>query len=161
MKITYTEEQKKNAVQMLLTQGPHKTREALGIPTNTLYRWKKQFAGVSQEVQVENVDEPVGTAAAVEELPSEQESTESVSTLFGEPFPQIPGAPTKEEIIQQIPLLFMRKLETNPELFANSIIIAIKDLFKENAALAHDNARLRRTLRTLLEEEDEQQKNTI
>ena len=46
----------------------------------------------------------------------------------------------------------MDNLDNNPEIFVDSIVLAVKNTFKENEALRRENSKLRRTLQAILEE---------
>ena len=145
----YTDEQKQNAVQMLMEQGPHKAREALGIPTNTLYRWRKQLAG-----ETVNDDDPEACDTEAEtpeeEITFPEESTPPECNTEAEEQPRKPA--TLPEIEAVINNYFMESLEKTPEIYVNSITMVLRNLFKEHDNLTRENARLRRTLRAMLEE---------
>lgn len=141
----YTEEQKRSAVQMMMELGPHKTREVLGIHTNSLYRWKRQLEDNLPDDDGSEVPEDCNVEKAVVQEPAGLEEN-----VAAEEQPRKPA--TMPEIEAVISKYFMDCLENRPEIFVNSIIMAVKNIFKENEALARENAKLRRTLRMMLED---------
>lgn len=146
--IKYTQEQKIEAVQMLHDVGAQKAQEALGITSTTLYRWKRQLESKPADENAPETSEVSEACDAGDEMPAE-ENIESVDNTEQEE-PRKPATmPEIEEVIRKH---FMDNLENRPEIFVNSIILAMKNTFKENEALARENSRLRRTLRAMLEE---------
>ena len=152
MKIKYTEEQKQNAVQMLMEQGPHKTRDTLGIPTNTLYRWKKQLAGEA----VNDDDTETPEMCDTEDEVAEEDISVPEEVPVPESNPEVEEQPRKPATLPEIEAVinkyFMESLEKTPEIYVNSITMVLRNLFKEHDNLTRENARLRRTLLAMLEE---------
>jgi len=152
MKIKYTEEQKQNAVQMLMEQGPHKPRDTLGIPTNTLYRWKKQLTGEA----VSDDDTEISEICDAEDEVPEEDIVVPEYGAIPEGNPEAEEQPRKPATLPEIEAViskyFTELLEKTPEICINPIATVMRNLFKENENLTRENARLRRTLRAMLEE---------
>lgn len=147
--IRYTQEQKIEAVQMLHEVGARKAREALGITSATLYRWRRQMESKPAEEHPPETSKGLQACDAGGEMHAE-ENIESSDSAEQEEEPRKPEImPEIEEVLREH---FMDNLENRPEIFVNSIILAMKNVFKENEILARENAKLRRTLRAMLEE---------
>lgn len=145
----YTPEQKRVAVQMLNDFGAQKAQEALGIPPTTLYRWKKQFEEKKEDLV--SSDTPNTFAAdGTEDGNTANDSTDSIVGAVVEEQPRKPA--TLPEIQEAIQKYFMDNLENDPDIFVDSIVLAVKNTFKDNEALRRENAKLRRTLQAMLEE---------
>ena len=142
----YTPEQRLVAVQMLNECGAQRTQEALGIPPTTLYRWKKQLEEKKEHLVYSDTSNEFATVA---NNPVD-DSTDSIVDAVVEEQPRKPA--TMPEIQEAIQKYFVGNLECNPEIFVDSIVLAVKNTFKENEALMRENAKLRRTLQAMLEE---------
>lgn len=145
----YTPEQRRDAVQMLKDFGAQKAQEALGIPPTTLYRWKKRLEEKKDDL-VSSDTSNAFAADGTEDGSTANDSNDSVVDSVDEEQPRKPV--TMPEIHEAIQKYFMDNLDNNPEIFVDSIVLAVKNTFKENEALRRENSKLRRTLQAMLEE---------
>ena len=123
--IKYTVEQKKKALEMLATLGPHKTQEATGIPPTTLYRWKRLL------------DEE---APAHEQAPGAENMLEADPTY--EPNLQDIAVPEAEDDDD---------MNTVNERLIKSLMDEVENLNIDNNNLKRENDQFRRMLVILLE----------
>lgn len=142
MKIIYTDEQKREALEMLEKMGPTKTRKCLGIPSATLYRWKGSLARLGQTDSGQGGDDalvPMLEEATPEVLASDTDMEEDARLIKEE-------ASFQQEEFEGIQI----DMDDKDGLVLGGLLMKLKYVEKENALLREKNDSLRKSMVALL-----------
>lgn len=139
MRVRYTEEQKQEAIKMLEELGPAKTKEILGIPSTTIYRWKNRLAPLVPE---DAMDELV---AHLDDIPEEAKDEFDVDEEMN-----AAEDPKNEELNAKNE---HNEFADRDSLVLGGILMKLRFMVQENKKLREENQKLRRAMLELLKGE--------